>query len=322
MATPTQSPSRTRAAGKKPPLMEGGSEGHAGGNERRKGQPRRHETHCGRLTEEHDGAARSIQQRRAGSRFRYRRRRQAATYLRPAQDASFHVIFFAALWTALVGAGVLATTGTIAIGTDTDSDRILVRTAVEAVSPGSRFPSEHEASIYLSHSATLLDFITANSSSRRAYATPCYSRLRPTSTHANLQPQRTCFCPHTASPPFLVTNPSLPTARQFQPAPPITGNHPPERPDRTDSTRFTARMRPAAPTADHSNGPGRMDRTRSPLSRSAQRLHASKPGHPVHTVLLPVPSRNTRLLPLTSTSSPSRAPPSLLLIIVRPRKCW
>ena len=213
--------------------------------------------------------------------------------MRPAQDASFHVIFFAALWTARVGAGVLATTGTIAIGTDTDSDRISVRTAVEAVSPGSRFPSEHETSIYLSPSATLLDFITANSSSRRAFATPCYSRQRPTSTHENLQPQRTCFCPRTASPPFLVTNPNLPTARQFQPAPPITGNQPPERPDRTDSTHFTARMRPAAPTADHSNGPGRMDRTRSPLSRSAQRLHASKPGHPVHTVLLPVPSRNT-----------------------------
>ncbi len=108
--------------------MVGGSEAHAGGNERRQGQPRRHETHCGRLFEEHDGAARSVQQRRAGSRFRYRRRRQAVPYLRPAQDAFFHVIFFAALWTTPVGAGALATIGTIALGTDTESDRISVRT--------------------------------------------------------------------------------------------------------------------------------------------------------------------------------------------------
>jgi hypothetical protein len=135
----------------------------------------------------------------------------------------------------------LATIGTIAFGNDTESDRISVRTAVDADSPGSRFPSEHETSIYLSHSATLLDLIIANSSSRRAYATPCYSLQRPTSSHANLQPQRTCFCPRIATPPLLVTNPSLPTARQFQPAPPITGNQPPERQDRTDSTRFPQR---------------------------------------------------------------------------------
>ena len=231
----------------------------------------------------------------------------------------------------------MATIGTIAIGTDTDSDRISVRTAVEADSPGSRFPSEHETSIYLSHSATLLDFIIANSSSRRA-ATPCDSRQRPTSTHTNRQPQRTCFCPRIATPPFLVTNPCLPTARQLQPVPPITGNQPPERPDRTDSTRFTARLRPpqqtcfnsciytpsllttrsslptarqlqpappvtcnrsparphrtassslpaslrpAVPPACRPNCPGRLAWTRPPLSRSAQRLHASEPGHPV-----------------------------------------
>ncbi len=69
---------------RKKPLMDGGSEGHAGENERRQGQPRRHEPHCGRLTEEHDGAARSVMQRRAGSRFRYRRRRQG----RPIRDSS------------------------------------------------------------------------------------------------------------------------------------------------------------------------------------------------------------------------------------------
>ena len=259
--------------------MEGGSEGHAGGDERRQGQSRRHETHCGRLTEEHDGAARSVQQRRAGSRFRYRRRRQAAPYLRLAQDALFHVIFFAALWTTLVGASVSATIGNIALGTDTESDRISVRTAVEADSPGSRFPSEHETSIYLSHSATLLDLITANSSSRRAYATLCYSRQRPTSAHANLQPQQTCFdsCIYTPSP--LATRSSLPTAFQPQSAPPITGNRPPAHSDRADSNSLPASLRPAAPPACRPNCPGRLAWTRRLLGRTAQRLHAGKPCH-------------------------------------------
>ena len=141
-------------------LMDGGSEGQAKGNERRQGQPRRHETHCRRLAKEHDEAARSAQQRRAGSRFRYRRRRQAAPYLRLAQDAPFHVIFFAALWTTLVGAGALATIGTIALGNDTESDRISVRTAVDAESPGSRVPSNSSFSTYQLHSAALLDLIT------------------------------------------------------------------------------------------------------------------------------------------------------------------
>ena len=259
--------------------MDGGSEGQAGWNERRQGQSRRHETLCGRLTEEHDGAARSVQQRRAGSRFRYRRRRQAAPYLRLAQDALFHVIFFAALWTTLVGASVSATIGNIALGTDTESDRISVRTAVEADSPGSRFPSEHETSIYLSHSATLLDLITANSSSRRAYATLCYSRQRPTSAHANLQPQRTCICPRIFTPSPLATRLSLPTAHQLQPAPPITCIRSRARPGRTDSSRFAARLRPADPPACRPDCPGRPARTRPLLCRAAQRLHASKPCH-------------------------------------------
>jgi hypothetical protein len=83
--------------------MDGGSEGRVGGNDRRQGQPRRHETHCGRLDEEHDGAARSVKQRRAGNRFRYRRRRQAVPYLRLAQDAPFHVIFLQPFGPRLLG---------------------------------------------------------------------------------------------------------------------------------------------------------------------------------------------------------------------------
>jgi hypothetical protein len=259
--------------------MDGGSEGRAGWNERRQGQAQRHETHCGRLTEEHDGAARSVQQRRAGSRFRYRRRRQAAPYRRPAQDASFHVIFFAALWTTLVGAGVLATTGTIAIGTDTDSDRISVRTAVEAVSSGTWFPSAHETSNYLSRSATLLDFITANSSSRRAYATLCYSRQRLTSAHANLLPQRICFDSCIYTPSLPATRSSLPTAFHLQSAPPITGNRPPAHSDRADSNSLPASLRPAAPPACRPNCPGRLAWTRRLLGRTAQCSHASKPCH-------------------------------------------
>jgi hypothetical protein len=264
--------------------MDGGSEGQAGWNERRQGQSRRHETHCGRLTEEHDGAARSVQQRRAGSRFRYRRRRQAAPYLRLAQDALFHVIFFAALWTTLVGASVSATIGNIALGTDTESDRISVRTAVEADSPGSRFPSEHETSIYLSHSATLLDLITANSSSRRAYATLCYSRQRPTSAHANLLPQQTCFDSCIYTPSLPATRSSLPTAFQLQSAPPITCNRSPARPDRTTSSRLPVRLRPAVPPACRPNYPGCLAWTRPLPGCSARRtpITSSRPHTRLH----------------------------------------
>ena len=263
----------------KKPLMDGGSEGHAGENERRQGQPRRHETHCGRLTEEHDGAARLVKQRRAGSRFRYRRRRQAVPYLRLAQDAFFHVIFFAALWTTLVGASVLATTGTIALGTDTESDRISVRTAVEADSSGSWFPSTHGSSNYLVHSATLLDLITTTTSSRRAHATFCYPRPWPTSAHANPQLQQTCFdsCIYTPSP--LATRSSLPTAPRLQSAPPIAGSRPHARPNRTDSSSAPASPRPAAPPTCRPDCPGRPAWTRPLLCHAAQRRHAGKSCH-------------------------------------------
>ncbi len=266
-------------AQKKKTLMDGGSEGHAGGNERRQGQPRRHGTHCGRLAEEHDGAARSVQQRRAGSRFRYRRRRRAAPYLRLAQDALFHVIYLAALWTTLVGAGVSATIGTIALGTDTESDRITVRTAVEADSPGSWFPSQYSSSTYQLQSAALLDLTTTATSSRHAHVTFCSSRLRPTAAHASLQPLRTGFDSRSYTPPLLATRSSLPTALQPQSAPPIVSNRLHPRLHRTDSSSVPASPRPTAPPTCRPNCPDRLARTRPLLCRAAQRLHATVGPH-------------------------------------------
>ena len=110
--------------------MGGGSEEHAGESERRQGQPRSHETHFDGSTKEHDGAARAlaVKQRRAGSRFRYRRRRQSAHHLRLAQDAHLRAFFLAAFWISLVAAGA-STIGTIALGTDTGSDWTSVQTA-------------------------------------------------------------------------------------------------------------------------------------------------------------------------------------------------
>ncbi len=64
-------------------------------------------------------------------------------------------------------------------------------------------------------------------------------------------------------------------------APPITCSRSPARPDRTVSSRLPAHLRPAVPPACRPNCPGRPARTRPPLSRSAQRLHASKPCHSV-----------------------------------------
>jgi hypothetical protein len=115
-------------------LMGRGSEGHAGRSESRQGQPRMHETHFERLADEHDEAARAVKQRRAGSRFRYRRRRQAHHCLQTTQDTSctsFIVSFFASLWVMLVAAGVSTPIGTTAFGSDTESGWTSVRTAVE-----------------------------------------------------------------------------------------------------------------------------------------------------------------------------------------------
>ena len=133
----------------------------------------------------------------------------------------------------------------IAFGTDTEGDRISVRTAVETGFPGSIVRTVSHAH-YL-RSTTLLDLTTATTSSRRAYATLCYYRPWLTFTHASLRPQQTCICPYIFTPATPATRLSLPTAHQLQPAPPITGDRPITRPACTDSSRLPARLRPAAP---------------------------------------------------------------------------
>jgi hypothetical protein len=255
--------------------MGGGPEGHAGGSEGHQGQPRAHEIHFERLAEEHDEAARAVKQRRAGSRFRYRRKGLAAHYPRTVQDAQLHVFFYAALWISLVAAGV-STIGSTAFGTDTGSGWTSVRTAVE-----NRFtPMTSSCTLHTQpHGFSAHDFTTATPGFRRAYATFCYSRLWPTSAHASLQPQRTCISPCIFMPSPPATRPSLPTAHQLQPAPPITCNRPPAHSDRADSSSLPASLRPAAPPACRPNCPGRLAWTRRLLGRTAQRLHASKPCH-------------------------------------------
>ena len=62
---------------------------------------------------------------------------------------------------------------------------------------------------------------------------------------------------------------------------PITSSRPHTRLHRTDSSSFPASPRPAASPACRPICPGRPAGTRPPLSRSAQRLRASKPCHPV-----------------------------------------
>ena len=62
---------------------------------------------------------------------------------------------------------------------------------------------------------------------------------------------------------------------------PITSSRPHTRRHRTDSSSFPASPRPAASPACRPICPGRPAGTRPPLSRSAQRLRASKPCHPV-----------------------------------------
>ena len=108
-----------------------------------------------------------------------------------------------------------------------------------------------------------------------------HTRLHPTLAHASLRPQRTCICPYIFTPSPPATHLSPPTAHQLQPAPPITYSRSLARPDRTDSSRLPAHLRPAIPPACRPNCPGRLARTRPLPGRSAQRLHAVKPCHPV-----------------------------------------
>ena len=268
--------------------MGRGSEGHAGGSERRQGQPRMHETYSARPTEEHDEAARAVKQRRAGSRFRYRRRRMTVHHLRPAQDAHFYVFFLAALWTTLVAAGVMASIGTIAFGTDTERDWTSVRTAVE-----NRFNPAPPSSVHSScnsrtqpHGFSAHNSTSATPSFRRAYATLCYYRPWLTFAHASLRPQKTCICPYIFTPATPTTRLSLPTAHQLQPAPPITCNRSPARPIRTDSSSLPASLRPTGPLACRPDCLGRLAWTRPLLCRTAQRLHTGKLCHAIsHSTL-------------------------------------
>ena len=220
-------------------LMGRDSEGHAGGSERRQGQPRMHETYSARPTEEHDEAARAVKQRRAGSRFRYRRRRMTVHHLRPAQDAHFYVFFLAALWTTLVAAGVMASIGTIAFGTDTERDWTSVRTAVE-----NRFNPAPPSSVHSScnsrtqpHGFSAHNSTSATPSFRRAYATLCYYRPWLTFAHASLRPQKTCICPYIFTPATPTTRLTLKPANSA-PTPTGPADHLQPIACTTDSHRF------------------------------------------------------------------------------------
>ena len=261
--------------------MGKGSEGDAEVNERLHGQSTEPARDFYRLAEEHDEASRTAQRRRAGNRFRYRRRSMAAHNVRTVDDAPFYEYVSAALRCTLVLCVQIAL-GTFASGPDTGSDRTSARTAVVQMSYISSSISyshvqPHGFSADVLRPATL-DLITANTDFRHAYATLCYARPW-TLAHASLRPQRTCICPYIFTPSPPATRLSPPTAHQLQPAPPITCSRSLARPDRTDSSRFPARLRPAAPPACRPTCPGRLAWTRPLLCRAAQRLHASKPCH-------------------------------------------
>ena len=263
--------------------MGKGSEGDAEVNKRLHRQSTEPARDFYRLTEEHDEASRTARRRRAGNRFRYRRRRVAAHNVRTVDDAPFYEYVSAALRCTLVLCVQIAL-GTFASGPDTGSDRTSARTAVVQMSYISSSISyshvqPHGFSADVLRPATL-DLITANTDFRHAYATLCYARPW-TLAHASLRPQRTCICPYIFTPSPPATRLSPPTAHQLQPAPPITCSRSLARPDRTDSSRLPARLRPAAPPACRPTCPGRLARTRPPLCHAAQRLHTSKPCHSV-----------------------------------------
>ena len=200
---------------------------------------RSHETHFDGSTKEHDGAARAlaVKQRRAGSRFRYRRRPQSAHHLRLAQDAHLRAFFLAAFWISLVAAGV-STIGTIALGTDTGSDWTSVQTAVE-----NRFtPMTSSCTLHTQpHSLLAHVSTTATPDLYRVYVQFCPPHSGPISVHASLRPQRTCICSHIFTPSSPATRLSLPTAHHLRQTPRITCHRPRTRPNRTDSSRPPAR---------------------------------------------------------------------------------
>ncbi len=238
--------------------------------------------HSKRLTEEHDEASRAVQRRRSGSRFRYRRKGYALHHLRSVNDAHFHEYVSAALRRTLVLVCVQIILGTFASGPDTGSDRTLVRTAVVQMSYISSsisylHTSPHGSSADALRSATF-DLTTVNTDFRYAHATLCYDRSRPASERSCLQLQQTCPDVHLHPLPMIY---AYHRPRLLGTAPPIASSRPHARPHRTDSSSFPASPRPDAPPASRPNCPGRPAWTRPPLSRSAQRLRASKPCHPV-----------------------------------------
>ena len=244
-------------------------------NERLHGQSTELEKDFCRLTEEHDEASRTAQRRRAGNLFRYRRRRAAAHNVRTVDDAPFYEYVSAALRCTLVLVCVLIALGTFASGPDTGSDRTSARTAVVQMSYIS-FPisylhtSPHGSSANALRSATC-DLTTVNTDFRYTYATICYDRPRLASTHSYYQLQQNCsdacFSTPTSWPEF-----NRQTARQPQPASPITCNPAPAHLDRTVATSFSAHLRSTNPSASPCDCPNRMARTASRLRRTAQPL--------------------------------------------------
>ena len=262
--------------------MGKGSEGDAEVNERLHGQSTEPARDFYRLAEEHDEASRTAQRRRAGNRFRYRRRRTAAHNVRTVDDAPFYEYVSAALRRTLVLVCVQITLGTFASGPDTGSDRTLARTAVVQMSYISSsisylHTSPHGSSADALRSATF-DLTTVNTDSRYAYATICYDRPRLASARSCWQLQQNRSDVHLQP---LPMNYAYQRPRLLVTAPPIANSRPQARLHRTDSSCFPASPRPAASPACRPSCPGRPAWTRPPLSRSAQRLHTSKPCHSV-----------------------------------------
>jgi hypothetical protein len=262
--------------------MGKGSEGDAEVNERLHGQSTEPARDFYGLAEEHDEASRTAQRRRAGNRFRYRRRSMAAHNVRTVDDAPYYEYVSAALRRTLVLVCVQIILGTFASGPDTGSDRTLVRTAVVQMSYISSsisylHTSPHGSSADALRSATF-DLTTVNTDFRYAHATLCYDRSRPASARSCLQLQQTCPDVHLQPLPMIY---AYHRPRLLGTAPPIASSRPHARPHRTDSSSAPASPRPAAPSTCRPDCPSRPAWTRPPLSRSAQRLRASKPCHSV-----------------------------------------
>jgi hypothetical protein len=238
-------------------------------NERLHGQP----TETGRdfsgLTEEHDDASRTARRRRAGNRFRYRRRRVVAHNVRTVDDAPFYEYVSAALRCTLVLVCVQIALGTFASGPDTGSDRTSARTAVVQMFYISSSISYSHTSPYGSPADALRSATFAptaiNSNFRRAYATSGCDRPRQASTRSYYQLQ-SCSDTRSSTHPSWADHLDLQAARQPRPASPITFHLTPAHMFRATATNFSAHLRPTnLPTSPY-------DR-RNHLSRTAPHRH-------------------------------------------------